>query len=309
MALFNQSTKAVSAVVQEIADAVGASADPEMQVRAYRSLSAGLQHFNNRANWDFALVESDPISVIGPFEVTGVSASAGQSSALAPAGHGFLIDDVLVFPGVQPGTRVSTTAAGSFTFNSTIGSGIGTGVQVVTAVGQRDVYTLPSAWKAPYSIRMHGAQSTLRPIRRRLYDRSITSEFTTSTPVAYDIFIIGGKGKIRLLPPPAQPDTMQLRYYRRMEVPSASGATGLLDVPQDYEPYLIAWSKWHFIMDKGEGRSEQGQTWISFATDGIKTMLADQTRIPDEDLKFTPGHYTYDPAHGPNSTRGNNWDY
>ena len=162
----------------------------------------------------------------------------------------------------------------------------------------------------PSSVRLYSTPTTLRPLRRRFYDRAVgANEFSTVTPpMYYDIFLVGSKGKIRLLPPPGAADTMQLRYYRRMAVASATADATVLDVPQDYEGYLIAWAKWHFITDKGEGRSSQGQTWIAFAQEGIKTMLSDQTRVPDEDLGFVPGHYAYDPVRGPNSVRGIDWD-
>src|SRR3990172_576068 len=309
MPLFNASTKAASAAVTEIADAVGASADGEMTTRAFRSLNAAIQYLNSRANWDFPLTEASPSGVFAPFSVGGVSASAGQTSANAPASHGFLVDDLVSFTGLLAGTRIATTAAASVTFNSTIRDTIGTGVQVVTASVTRDTYALPSDWKAPYTVRLFGVPVTLRPIRRRFYDRSISNEFNTSTPRGYDVFHVGGKGKLRLLPPPPAADTMQLRYYRRMAVATSSADGTALDIPQDYEQYLIAWAKWHFIMDKGEGRSEQGQTWMAFAQEGIKTMLSDQARLPDEDLMFLPGAWTYDPASGPNSTRGVDWDY
>jgi len=308
VALFNQSTKAVSAAVLEIADAVGASADTDMQGRAFRSLNAAVGFFNTRANWDFLLVESVPVNVFGPFNITGVSCSATNTSAAAPAGHGFVLDDLVTGPGFSIGTRVTATAAGGIGINTTILPSIGPGVVVVTSNVVRDRYALPSAWKAPYTAKLLAAQVTLRPLRRRSYDRSAPNEFQTSTPSYYDVFNIGGKGTLGLVLPPNASDALQLRYYRRMTQATASGDTGALDIPQDYDSFLVAWAKWHFITDKGEGRSEQGQTWISFAQEGIKTMLSDQTRIPDEDLAFQYGAAWFDFGDA-NSTRRVNWDY
>lgn len=304
MALFQPSTKTHAEARQEVGETIGASAlgtVTGVSGAAARSINAAFEHFNNLANWEFTLTEHFPIPVFAPFNVTGVSASAGQTSAAMPAGHGILIDDVITFGGLVAGTRVSATAAGSVGFNSTITTAITGSPQVVTAGITRDFYDLPTDWKQPYSTRLYGAQTTLRLIRRRIWDRSIVDEFVPSTPLYYDVFGIGGKGKIRLLPPPAGNDTLGLRYYRRMGIASATAMT--LDIPQDYEPYVMAWAKWHFLMDKEEGRSQQGSTWLAFAQDGIKTMMGSQTRIPDEDLGFTPGHFAYDPARGPNSTR------
>ncbi len=306
MALFNPSLKTVADARGEIADSAGSSANTDMLVRAGRSLDAAFEYFNGRANWEFLLTESSPVNVFGPGTVTGVSASAGETSAAMPVGHGLKIDDVFQMGGIIFGTRLTATAAGSVGFNSIIASSIGAGVQVLTATAIRDFYDLPSDWKSVYSVRMYATRNTLRPVRRRTYDRSIGDEFIVSIPQWYDIYGIGAKGKLRLLPAPAASDVLGYRYYRRMTVSTATAAT--LDIPQDYEPYLIAWAKWHFLVDKSEGRGDQANIWLSLANEGIKTMIADQTRIPDEDLVMVPGHYSYT-FERPNSTSNIDWNY
>jgi hypothetical protein len=301
--VFNGSVKPVSAAIQEIADSIGASGDTEMCNRAGRSLAQAIEHFSNRADWEYLLTEADPIQVLGQFSVGGVSASALQTSAAVPVGHGILVDDVIAGPGFVAGLRVSATAAGAINFPVGFVT-TAAGINVVTATVSRDFYPVPSNFRKVYSLRMYGSMSTLRPIRRRFYDRSIVNEFNVTTPVGYDTSQIATKGKIRLLPFPAASDVAQLRYYRRMSVATATAATETLDIPQDFEPYFIGWAKGSFLMDKGEGRSEQGATWFAFANDGMKQMIADQTRVPDEDLMFQPGAFTFNPAWGPNSVRG-----
>lgn len=307
MALFNQSTKTWQQVVQEIADSAGASGDTDMTTRAHRSLQASLEYLNAKANWDFLFTEGDPISIIGPSAVTGITASAGQTSAIAPNGHGLLVDDLIGGDPFGAGTRISATSVTGLFFNRPTLSGLPAGSNAYTVTAERDMYPLPSAHKHIYSARLLNAQYTLRLLRRRFYDRSVGDEFTASTPVAYDISLVPHKGKLRLLKPPATADVLLLRYYRRLTVVTASADTSFFDMPQDYEPYAIAWAKWHFLTDKGE--NERATTWISFAEEGIKTMLGDQNRIPDEDLMFRPGHFTFDPAWGPNSTRFLDWNY
>lgn len=307
MSLFNQSIKAVSAVCQEIADSAGASSDSEMTTRAARSLFAGLEHFNNRANWEFALAEATPIAVFGPFGIT-ATVSAGQVSATAGPGHGLRVDDLLSGPGWQVGTRITATAAGSFGFSLTT-SATAAGATSISATAVRDLYDLPADYKAPYSASLLSTSpGILTLIRRRFYDRSTFTPFSPSTPGAYDIFMIGAKGKVRLLQPPSSADLLQLRYYRRMTVPTTSATADALDIPQDYEPYLIAWAKWHFLIDKGEGRSEQAQTWLSLSQEGLVTMLRDQTRVPDESLMMIPGAYTYSTYGNDNTTRNISWE-
>lgn len=308
MPLFNPSSLTVRAAHQEIADSAGASGDDEMINRAARSLRAAFEHFNSRASWDYLYTENPPVTVVAPFTVTGVSASAGQTSATAFAGHGFQIDDLLLNTGIVKGTRISATAAGSFGIDTTFASSIGTtnGINVV-----RDMYAAPSDFKKPYSARLLNNPTTLRFMRKRVYDRSVTDDFTASTPIYYGIERLYEKSKIKLYPPPAAGENLALRYYRRMSITTATASaitTGItLDIPQDYESYLIAWAKWHFLTDKGQ--ENRATTWITFAEGGLKQMLADQTAQPDEDLMFLPGAASFDPAYGINSVRRTGDDY
>jgi len=305
MPLFTPSTLAWSSAIEQIADSAGASGDSEMRTRAHRSLRAAFQYLNSE-RWDFIRAEAAPIQVVAPFYVTGVSASANQSSAAAPAGHGFVVDDIVVASGFLTGTRVSATAVSGF---GIYGSPTWTaaGVQVVSATGMRDYYNLPSDWKVAYSVRILGSQRALGMIQRRMYDRLTVSEFVAGTPEAYDVFGIGARGKIRLLPPPSASETLFLRYYRRMYLGSATGDSTYLDLPEDYEQTPIAWAKWHFLTDKSEARQGQGTTWLALAKEGLATMKRELMRIPDEDLGFSVGAGIGGPNVNSTHTYTDNW--
>ena len=311
MSLFQPSTKAVSAVAQEIADTVGASGDGEMTARAGRSLFAALQHFNNTSKWDFLRTEAAPITVFAPFGIGGVSAHAGQASAACPAGHGIKPDDFIgggtVGAFFVAGTRVSATAVGSFGIYGTIAGSATTDV-ILSATATRDMYDLPSDWKAPYTARLVNANIPLNYVGRRLYDRQNNQETQTSTPYWYDLFMVGSRGKMRLLSPPAAADTLNVRYYRRMTIPTTTATADAIDIVQDYELYLVAWAKWHFLLDKGEGRGDQMKTWFAMSQEGLKTMIRDQTQIPDEGLTMMPGHSAFG-SWSDNTTRWLPWDY
>lgn len=220
--LFNQSTLAVSAAITQIADAAGASGEPEQQLRAGKSLNAGIEFLNARANWDFTLTESNLTVIVAPFTVLNITASAGQTSAILPSGHGIVADDIISFPGLLAGSRVTAVSTGASStaigFNGAIQTAIGTGNQVVQAQVSRDTYDLPPDLKNVYDVRLYAQQSTLRPIRRRQYDRGILDEFTTTTPRWYDVYNFGVKGRIRILPPPGTADSMSIKYYRRISV-------------------------------------------------------------------------------------------
>ena len=305
MSLFQPSTKAVSAACQEIADTVGASGDGEMTTRAGRSLFAALQHFNNKADWDFMRTEATPLTVFAPFSVTAASASAGQASAACPAGHGLKPDDFVSGTFFGAGVRISATAASGFGIYGTV-TLTAAGVTTANITASRDMYDLPADVKKVYSARLLGAQRHLIPVGRRQYDRSISSEQSTNSPNWYDLFMVGSRGKVRLLPPPSTSDTLLVRYYRRMTIPTTSATADVVDIPQDFEPYLISWGKWHFLTDKGEGRGEQMKTWFALSQEGLTTMIREQTRNPDEDLRFIPGQFDYGNA-SDNSTRWLDW--
>ena len=309
MPLFTPSTLSWSSAIGQIADSAGASGDAEMRTRALNSLRAAFQFLNSK-KWEFTFTEADPIQVFAPFTITGgtITASGGAASAAAPAGHGIKPDDAVVGRGLILGARVSATAVSGFGFNTTISgfTGTATGSDYTFS---RDLYDLPVNWKVGYTVRLLQSQRSLQLVRRRVYDRIVTDENSFSTPEAYDISMIGGKGKVRLIPGPGQSDVLQLRYYRRMYLGTATGDTTNLDIPEDYELTPIAWAKWHFLTDKGDGRAEQAQTWVALAKEGLTTMLADQTQIPDEGLRIIPGAYSGAWFDGDRSTRWLNWDY
>lgn len=302
MALFQPSTKAVSAVCQEIADTVGASGDNEMTTRAYRSLNAALEHFNNRSNWDFALTDAAPVSVLAPFSAN-VTASAGSVYVTASAGHGVKPLDVISGGPFGNGTRVSATATTGIGFYASASTSTSTAATFI-----RDLYDVPSDYKQMYSVRFNVLNAPAYQVNQRLADRTMDNEYGTTTPFAYDLFMVGSQGKIKLLPPPNAADILQMRYYRRMAVATASGQSTTLDIPQDYEPYLIAWAKWHFLVDKSEGRGNQLQTWFTLAETGLTMMVKEQNRRPDYETTFVPGQFAYGPV-SLNSTRLLDWNY
>lgn len=248
-----------------------------MRARALRSLAASVKYINSKHNWTWAMTEAAPISVVAPFTVA-VTAGNGSVSASAGGGHGVLADDYIVGAGFVAGTRVSATAASAIGFSPAASATVS-----ATVTFGRDFYPLPTDWKQPYTVKLLTSRVPLHPANRRLYDRVSDSEFNASTPEGYDLFGQFQRSKVRLLPPPAQADVLMLRYYRRMTVPTSTSATAVLDIPQDYDYTLIAWAKWHFLTDK-EDMADRATTWISLANEGIKTMMADQLRNPDESL-------------------------
>lgn len=306
MALEFSTTPFVSAV-QQIADSAGASGDNEMTTRAWRSLNAGIQHFNNRYKWNWLDTEPAVQLVVAPFQVTGVTASGGQASAAAPAGHGIQTDDWLLGSGFADGVRVSATAASGFGFTLASTGMVGTAAITVTA--NRDCYALPFNWKSMYSVRLLNSPGPLYPINRRSYDRSSYDQYTASTPQWYDTFQAQQRSKVRLIPSPNASEVLEIRCHRAMATASASAVTTTLDIPSDYEGYLISWAKWHFLTDKGPERRAQAETWHALGVEGLAVMLRDQQNQPDEAPGFTPGSLVDGMWPNDRSTRNLAWQY
>jgi hypothetical protein len=306
MSLFEASQTPFVSAVQQIADTCGASADTEMTTRAGISLNSAIRHFNNRYKWNWLLTEAAPIVVVAPFGLAGVTASASVASAAAPAGHGLKTDDFISGLCWPMGVRVTATAVSGFGVNALATNFATTATMPITAT--RDMYDLPSDWKAPYSLRLLSSSTPLRYIQRRSVDRASDSEQAVNGVYGYDLMMVGSKGKVRLLTPPGGADVLQIRYHRNMATAASTATATTLDIPDNYEPYLMSWAKWHFLTDKGEDRKAQATTWLALAENGLTTMLKDQTNIPDEDLGFTPGHMQAGRI-GENSTVGVKWDY
>lgn len=290
MPIFNQSTIQWVSAVRRVADTVGASSDSEMLSRAHSSLRAAFQWLGGKGKWDFMRTEFTPQLVVAPFGLN-VSATGASAAISAASGHGLQPDDILVGNGFMLGTRVSATGLTSITLTTAVTGATAAGeVLPVTAV--RDMYSAPSDMRTGYSVRLLGGQKALRYVGQRFFGRVVGDEFASGTPSHYDFFPLGSRSKVRLLVPPGTSDVLFQRYYRRFTLASASGVTSNLDIPEDYEEFPIAWAKWHFLTDKGEGRKEQAGTWLSLAQDGLKTMLAEQNSPADEDLTILPGFTT-----------------
>jgi len=303
MSLFLQSQKSVSAACQEIADAAGASADSDMCTRAWRSLNAAIQYFDGKAFWNFALTEPGPIAVKGVW-ATAISASAASAVASCAANHYLSANDFIYGSPFTQGTRITATGTTAIYLNCTVTALTGTQTTGVTVYFGRDMYACPTDYKRMHSARMLGSQRTLRPLQRRMYDRSTVDEFAiNNTPLYYDIYPVGQRGVIRFLPPPNVDDVFQWRYFRYMATASTSATADLLDIPSQYEGYLIAQAKFFFLTDKSEQRSQQAETWMSFAQEGLKIMLRDNVSQPDEDLMMIPGHFAFSLGYGPTNTK------
>lgn len=324
MALFQQCTAATATLAAQIADSAGASADTEMLARAGVAWGNAVRYFSNYADWDFARMEAPTTLITAPFSpmITGTTI-AGRATGGGNTidfyvgnvtGFGILPNDFILGPmfasndagrvtatATAQGAANTVTATVSFAnnFNTSLWSTAGA-TAFITA--NRDEYDLPTDFKQPYSVRLLGGQVTLRYVGRRLYDRSVSSEYTASQPFYYDTFTFGQYSKIRLLRSPQATDRLQIRYYRKLNATSANA-----DIPEQYEPYLTSYGKYLFLLDKADSM-ERANAWKAFAMEGLQVMLKENINNPDADITMQPGAYAYDLNNSPNSTRQIRWD-
>lgn len=283
MALFQQTTTTLTEAKQQIADSAGVSADSDMLTRAGRSYEAAIKHWNNISNWRALLAEANGVSVVAPFTVAGCALTSGSTAVTTTVPTGFssagLVKwDAITGSGTVVDMQVSATGATAIT-TTLAASATVTGV---TLTFTRALYDLPSDFKSIYTARLLSQPRGLKYIGRRPYDRVVYDQTSTGTPECYDLFREGEIGKLRLIPPPSQADTLKIRYYRRM-----SQTADPIDVHLDWEPYLIAFAKWHFLTDKKD-TGDRASTWLSFAQTGIGELMKINATIPDEELSFYP---------------------
>jgi hypothetical protein len=285
--LFQQTTTTLTQAKQQIADAAGVSADTDWLTRAGRSYEAAIKHWNNVANWRALETELNGLAIIAPFAVSGCALTSGSSTITTTVASGFSLAgvaayDLLTGSGTVHDMQVSATGVTSITATLAASATV-TGVSLTFT---RDLYDLPADFKALYTARLMSQPRPLKFLGRRIYDRVVYDQMSVASPEFYDLFPVGRLGKLRLIPPPSAADTLKIRYYRRM-----SQTADPIDVHIDWEPYFIAWAKWHMLIDKG-GNSERANTWLQFATDGIGQMNKQNKNVPDEELSFMPATTT-----------------
>jgi hypothetical protein len=161
---------------------------------------------------------------------------------------------------------------------------VGTGINVVPTVQD---YALPSDFKEVYDVRLTALNRTLQYLPRRQYDRAVWNQTAQNDPTHYTLYLSGlDTGQITLIGIPSNSDVLVLRYYRRMSMPVQSN--DVLDIPQDYENYILALAKSFFLIDVG-APSERVAFWQGMAKEGIQIAKGSEQRIPDSDPTLLPG--------------------
>jgi hypothetical protein len=278
--VFQPSITIASAARAFVAESAGVQADADLLTSAGRSLDAVAQRWN-RMKWKF-LQSEQYISLTAPISVSGVSVTAGSTTMQTTVASGFasiLIDDLISASGARPETLVlSGTGAASTALTMNVAAS--STVTGIVASFRRPIYALATDFRAVYDIRLTSAPRPLFYVQRRTFNRAVYDQTSAGTVAAYDLYLVGDRGKVRFISPPLAADTALVRYLRRITMPTVASAS-VLDIPHDYEDVFIACAKAHFLADKKESGTRL-QFWMQYAKDGMREMKHDEAFLPDD---------------------------
>lgn len=156
-------------------------------------------------------------------------------------------------------------------------------VQTTISVGPSATdYSLPTEFKKAYACYLPTAQVWLQNLDERLYIQT-GGPWQSGWTGHYRLSNVSGNGTITLGPSAPSADTLYLWYYRRMS--STPGTIETLDVPQDWDQYILSQAKATLIADKGP--TEKLAYWQGKAEVGFKIAVAEDEDNPDADPGFT----------------------
>lgn len=292
MAMFRQSALTFTVAQTRVAESAGASGSADLLAKAGYAVQTAIEHWANSHNWSYMLTTNTGITVVAPFTISAcVTNSTTTVTSLALFGS-VVVGDLVTGSGIEPETTVTVVTS---TSNITLSVAATTSVNPNSLTFSRRDYALPAGFKYMYNARLVDNPRILYPIDTRLYDRVRFDQTGASTPTHYSLYPKGTDGKLRLLPTPAAADTLVLKYYRKSDKPSAG--SDILDIPIDYEFYIIGLAKAFFLADKG-GEEARQKFWWDYAMSGLRQARADDNRAPDGDEGFVPGsviQYPYNP--------------
>lgn len=121
--------------------------------------------------------------------------------------------------------------------------------------------------------------------RQRHVDRAVYGQEQSGSVGAY-IEVLSATGvSIKLLAPPAQSNTLQVRVYETIKDTYADGDS--LGVPDRYLPAVLALARYNFLIDR-DSEDPRAQTFLQKAEQRIGDMIRDDSGNPDEDIRLIP---------------------
>lgn len=160
----------------------------------------------------------------------------------------------------------------------------------ISVVAGTDTYTLPTAFKKPYTARLLTNPRTLEWIDPRVYDRMVPVQTQQTTPTHYTVYNPSSfdpavqANKLKLIGVPGAADTLLVRYYRPIAAPSAG--SDLIDIPDLYLYKFLDYARGHFLLTK-DPRNEKAPMWVSLMAKKLAEAVSeDDDDTEDENIRF-----------------------
>lgn len=139
--------------------------------------------------------------------------------------------------------------------------------------------------KRVHSARLKINKRTLVFVRQRQVDRVIRDQEQQQIPLAYTEVLTPVGISMKLFPIPSVGDTAQVRVYRTIK--DAYSDNDPLDVPDRYLPAVLAWGRYHFLIDRN-ALDPRADNFLSIAEQRYQDARTDDVGQPDEDVHFVP---------------------
>ena len=253
-----------------------------MLTKAGDALESAFQTWNNRRHWN-TLKDSTTFATVAPISQVCIT-TVNSTSIQVTDGSVLVVDDEVSGAGILPGTYVTVIAGVTVTISL---AATATGTPTLT-FARRD-YTIPTAFKYIYNVRNRTTEAIIWPIDSRLLDRVLPEQAQHDEPTVYDQFPLGKTGKIRFIPTPIGVYAIEVKYHRRMTVPSVDGTA--LDIPIDWEWGLIAEAKSIFLTEKG-GYDGPAAFWAGKAQNAYDEAVRADNKQLDAVFGFMPADFS-----------------
>ena len=164
-------------------------------------------------------------------------------------------------------------------------------------------FDLPTAYKKPYVAYISGATSPLWYIERGNWHRSFPGVQPGGPPAFYTLYDSDSTGQGDLFPAADADSTLVVLYYR--PITYTDDASAPLDILRRWEGYVLSGARGRLI--GARVASEKAAFWLNMYELGIKQAKADDRRLPDQFLAFTPREIQANMARNPNMGFDGSW--
>lgn len=142
---------------------------------------------------------------------------------------------------------------------------------------------IPDDFKYIYGVTLSDG-TPIYPISKQLEIINTYGSSSTGTPSFYTLYNSGYDTQtISIVPAPSDGTGVYLYYHRSLAIPTADG--DILDILSDYEGYLIAHSKYLYLLDKNP---EKAMGWKEVYEVGKRKAIAAERRRPTDNKILMP---------------------